>query len=211
VRVICEKYRLRREAKRLGTFYCPRNRYFSQITLTNRIYLFNSAEYLTASKTVACICIIFFSVLYVKAKPWFISFLNLFQNLYTGHFFEKIFPVFVDWANIPAIVEKLKNEELVKKYPFHQPIRRQHSDIRWNYINNMLIMNWSHSSYQCSANSDDSCNFVNELWDYIVLVSSVTQNRRHMNIFPIESNLQKKNFKWSNEKLEEEKILEKAT
>jgi hypothetical protein len=33
---------------------CPRNLYFSQITLTNRIYLFNSAEYLTASKTVAC-------------------------------------------------------------------------------------------------------------------------------------------------------------
>jgi hypothetical protein len=27
---------------------------FSQITLTNRIYLFNSAKYLTASKTVAC-------------------------------------------------------------------------------------------------------------------------------------------------------------
>ena len=25
-----------------------------------------------------------------------------------------------------------KTEELVKKYPFHQPIRRQHSDIRWN-------------------------------------------------------------------------------
>ena len=33
---------------------CSWNRYFSQITLTNRIYLFNSAEYLTASKTVAC-------------------------------------------------------------------------------------------------------------------------------------------------------------
>jgi hypothetical protein len=33
---------------------CPRNRYFSQITLTNRLYLFNSAEYLTAIKTVAC-------------------------------------------------------------------------------------------------------------------------------------------------------------
>jgi hypothetical protein len=32
----------------------PRDRYFSQITLTNRIFLFNSAEYLTASKTVAC-------------------------------------------------------------------------------------------------------------------------------------------------------------
>jgi hypothetical protein len=39
---------------RRGTFDCPRNRYFSQIPLTNRIYLFNSAEYLTASKTVAC-------------------------------------------------------------------------------------------------------------------------------------------------------------
>ena len=35
-------------------FVCPRNRYLSQITLTNRTYLFNSAEYLTASKTVAC-------------------------------------------------------------------------------------------------------------------------------------------------------------
>ena len=37
-----------------GTFDCPRNRYFSKLTLTNRIYLLNSAEYLTASKTVAC-------------------------------------------------------------------------------------------------------------------------------------------------------------
>jgi hypothetical protein len=37
-----------------GTFDCPRNRYFTQITLTNRIFFFNSAEYLTASKTVAC-------------------------------------------------------------------------------------------------------------------------------------------------------------
>ena len=40
--------------KRREKFDCPRNRYFSQTTLTNRIYLFNSAEYLTASKTVAC-------------------------------------------------------------------------------------------------------------------------------------------------------------
>ena len=40
--------------QRRGTFDCPRNWYFSQITLTNRIYLFNSGEYLTASKTVAC-------------------------------------------------------------------------------------------------------------------------------------------------------------
>jgi hypothetical protein len=35
-------------------FDSSRNRYFSQLTLTNRIYLFNSAEYLTASKRVAC-------------------------------------------------------------------------------------------------------------------------------------------------------------
>jgi hypothetical protein len=41
-----------------------------------------------------------FSVLYVKAKPWFILFLNLFQNLYTSDFFEKIFPVFVDWLSL---------------------------------------------------------------------------------------------------------------
>ena len=60
VRIICEKYRLRGEANfpnRLsgeGNFSCPRNQYFSQITLTNRIYLFNFAEYLTVSKTVAC-------------------------------------------------------------------------------------------------------------------------------------------------------------
>ena len=40
--------------KRRGKFDCSRNQYFSQITLTNRIYLFNSSEYLTASKTVAC-------------------------------------------------------------------------------------------------------------------------------------------------------------
>jgi hypothetical protein len=41
----------------------------------------------------------FFSVLYVKAKPWFILFLNLFQNLYTGHFFEKIFPEANIWLS----------------------------------------------------------------------------------------------------------------
>jgi hypothetical protein len=40
--------------KRRGKFSSSRNRYFSQITFTNRIYLFNFAEYLTASKTVAC-------------------------------------------------------------------------------------------------------------------------------------------------------------
>jgi hypothetical protein len=40
--------------ERIGKFYCPQNRYFSQITLTNRIYLFNSAVYITASKIAAC-------------------------------------------------------------------------------------------------------------------------------------------------------------
>ena len=44
VRVICKKI----PVERRGKFHEP------QITLTNRIYLFNSAEYLTASKTVAC-------------------------------------------------------------------------------------------------------------------------------------------------------------
>jgi hypothetical protein len=44
VRVICEKYQLRGEAN-----------FTSRLeTLTNRTYLFNSAEYLTASRTVAC-------------------------------------------------------------------------------------------------------------------------------------------------------------
>ena len=43
----CEKYRLRGEAnfqERREKFVSPRNRYFSQITLTNKTYLFNSAE-----------------------------------------------------------------------------------------------------------------------------------------------------------------------
>ena len=35
VRVICEKYRLREQSN-----VSPLNRYFSQITLTNRIYLY---------------------------------------------------------------------------------------------------------------------------------------------------------------------------
>jgi hypothetical protein len=60
VRVICEKYRLRGEANipngvsdegHLSVL--ETRQYFSQITLTNRIYLFNSTDYLTASKTVA--------------------------------------------------------------------------------------------------------------------------------------------------------------
>ena len=60
VRVICEKYRLRGEANipsrcsGEGHLNVLETGIFSQITLTNRIYLFNSAEYLTASKTVAC-------------------------------------------------------------------------------------------------------------------------------------------------------------
>ena len=60
VRVTCEKYRLRGEANIPSRFSGEghltvfETGIFSQITLTNRIYLFNSVEYLTASKTVAC-------------------------------------------------------------------------------------------------------------------------------------------------------------
>ena len=48
---VSEGYFRKIPVERKGTFDCPRNQYFSQITLTNRIYLFNSAQYLTASKT----------------------------------------------------------------------------------------------------------------------------------------------------------------
>jgi hypothetical protein len=42
-------------------------------------------------------------------------------------------------ANIPAMVEKRKKTKIgEKKYPFHEPIRRQHSDIRWNYHQNKI-------------------------------------------------------------------------
>jgi hypothetical protein len=52
---VSEGYLRKIPVERRGKYLdCPRNRYFSQITLTNRIYLFNSAKYLTASKTVAC-------------------------------------------------------------------------------------------------------------------------------------------------------------
>ena len=62
MRVICEKYQLRGKANFSsslsgeGNFSCARKLYFSQVpvTLTNGIYLFNSAEYLAVSKTVAC-------------------------------------------------------------------------------------------------------------------------------------------------------------
>jgi hypothetical protein len=60
VRVICEKYRLRGEANIPSRVsdeghlsVLETRKYFPQITLTNRIYLFNSTDYLTASKTVA--------------------------------------------------------------------------------------------------------------------------------------------------------------
>ena len=43
-----------RVSQRRGKFACPLDRYFSQITLTSKTYLFNSAKYITASKTVAC-------------------------------------------------------------------------------------------------------------------------------------------------------------
>jgi hypothetical protein len=36
--------------------------------------------------------------------------------------------------NTPAMGIGRKKLRIGKKYPFHQPIRRQHSYIRWNYI-----------------------------------------------------------------------------
>jgi hypothetical protein len=36
----------------------------------------------------------FFYMLYIKAKPWFILFFDCVPEI---HFFEKIFPVFIDW------------------------------------------------------------------------------------------------------------------
>jgi hypothetical protein len=40
-------------------------------------------------------------------------------------------------TNTPAMGEKLKKLRIgkkKKKYPFNQPIKRQHSYIRWNYV-----------------------------------------------------------------------------
>ena len=59
------------------------NRYFSQITPTNMIYLFNSAEYLTASKTVACKQVQNFR------PPWLFDFQNFYQSTKTGKIFSK--------------------------------------------------------------------------------------------------------------------------
>ena len=61
----------------------PRNRYFSQITLTNSIYLFNSAAYLTASKTVACNQVPNFR------PPRSFDFQDFYQSTKTGNIFSK--------------------------------------------------------------------------------------------------------------------------
>ena len=57
--------------------------YFLQITLTNRIYLFNSAEYLTASKTVACKQVQNFR------PPRSFDFQDFYQSTKTGKIFSK--------------------------------------------------------------------------------------------------------------------------
>jgi hypothetical protein len=57
--------------------------YFSQITLTNMIYLFNSAEYLTASKTVACKQVQNFR------PPRSFDFQDFYQSTKTGKIFSK--------------------------------------------------------------------------------------------------------------------------
>jgi hypothetical protein len=43
-------------------------------------------------------------------------------------------------TNTPAVAKKLKKLGIgKKKYPFYQPIKRQHSYIRWNYMNNYTL------------------------------------------------------------------------
>jgi hypothetical protein len=54
VRVICEKYRFREQSNfpsPLGKLASPLNRYFSQITLTNRIYVFKNQLPVTSHVT----------------------------------------------------------------------------------------------------------------------------------------------------------------
>jgi hypothetical protein len=70
--------------QRRGKLDCPRNRYFSQITLTNRICLFNSAECLTASKTVTCKQVQNFR------PPRSFYFQDFYQSRKTGKIFSKM-------------------------------------------------------------------------------------------------------------------------
>ena len=86
---VSESYLRKIPVERRGKFPeppldCPRNRYFSQITLTNRIYLFNSAEYLTASKTVACKQVQNFR------PPRSCDFQDFYQSRKTGKIFSKM-------------------------------------------------------------------------------------------------------------------------
>jgi hypothetical protein len=89
VRVICEKYRLKGEAKiprrfgGEGHLTVLETGIFSQIALTNRIHLFNSAEYLTASKTVAC------KQVHNFRPPRSFDFQDFYQSMKTGKVFSK--------------------------------------------------------------------------------------------------------------------------
>jgi hypothetical protein len=73
---------LRVEAN-VSKYDCPQNWYFSQITLTNRIYLFNSTEYLTASKTVA------YKQVQNFRPPCSFDFQDFYQSRKTGKIFSK--------------------------------------------------------------------------------------------------------------------------
>jgi hypothetical protein len=63
-----------------------------------------------------------------------------------------------------------------------------------NYINNTLIMNWSRSSYQCSANSDESKQMSE---DELIFLDIRLYELRHMTIILEEkkNTRKKKNIK----------------
>ena len=88
MRIICEKYRLRGEANIQNRFSFEGHltvleTSIFQITLTNRTYLFNCAEYLTASKTVAC------KQVQNLRPPHSFDFQDFCQSMKTGIFSKK--------------------------------------------------------------------------------------------------------------------------
>jgi hypothetical protein len=103
---------------------CPRNRYFSQITLTNMIYLFNSAEYLTASKTVTC-------KHHCRLEP---------RNLPVFFFFT---------IQISSVKFKITADTVVCHFSFLYRWLEEDTRVIWNYIRdviNYLKKGFSHAS-----------------------------------------------------------------
>ena len=159
VRVICENYRLRGDSGEAN--------FLSR--LTNRIYLFNSTEYLTVSKTVvykqhgrmepfqwgfftiqissvkfkitADNVVCHFSLLYhwlEEATRVIRNYIRDVINDLKKGFFSRAWylanTMLYEFPRTytPPMRKKRKKIRIGKKYPFYQPIRRQHSYIRWN-------------------------------------------------------------------------------